>query len=88
MIVPGWDATYEDCVADLVASGKYDKDVVEVFDETNMYVYVEKDKTTHIIFEPYDEKKGVVYNENNSVIIPYEDVENGQYSYCLVLEEK
>lgn len=88
LIVPGWDATYEDCVADLVASGKYDKDVVEVFDETNMYVYVEKDKTTHIIFEPYDEKKGVVYNENNSVIIPYEDVENGQYSYCLVLEEK
>lgn len=88
LIIPGWDATYEDCVADLVASGEYDKDIVEVFDETNMYVYVEKDKTTHIIFEPYDEKKGVVYNENNSVIIPYEQVENGEYSYCLVLEEK
>lgn len=44
----GWDATYEDCVADLVSSGEYN-DNVEVYDETNMYVYVEKDKTTHLI---------------------------------------
>lgn len=43
LIVPGWDATYEDCVADLVSSGEYN-DKVEVYDETNMYVYVEKDK--------------------------------------------
>lgn len=56
LIVPGWDATYEDCVADLVSSGEYN-DKVEVYDETNMYVYVEKDKTTHLIFEPYDKKK-------------------------------
>lgn len=87
LIVPGWDTTYEDCVADLVASGEYN-DNVEVYDETNMYVYVEKDKTTHLIFEPYDEKKGVVYTDDNSVTIPYEDVENGEYSYCLVLKEK
>lgn len=43
LIVPGWDATYEDCVADLIESGEYN-DNVEVYDETNMYVYVEKDK--------------------------------------------
>ena len=50
--------------------------------------YVEKDKTTHLIFEPYDEKKGIVYTDDNSIIIPYEQVENGEYSYCLVLKEK
>lgn len=87
LIVPGWDITYEDCVADLVSSGEYN-DNVEVYDETNMYVYVEKDKTTHLIFEPYDEKKGIVYTDDNSIIIPYEQVENGEYSYCLVLKEK
>lgn len=87
LIVPGWDATYEDCVADLIESGEYN-DNVEVYDETNMYVYVEKDKTTHLIFEPYDEKKGIVYTDDNSIIIPYEQVENGEYSYCLVLKEK
>lgn len=87
LIVPGWDATYEDCVADLVSSGEYN-DKVEVYDETNMYVYVEKDKTTHLIFEPYDEKKGIVYTDDNSIIIPYEQVENGEYSYCFVLREK
>lgn len=87
LIVPGWDATYEDCVADLIESGEYN-DKVEVYDETNMYVYVEKDKTTHLIFEPYDEKKGIVYTDDNSIIIPYEQVENGEYSYCLVLKEK
>lgn len=87
LIVPGWDATYEDCVADLVSSGEYN-DNVEVYDETNMYVYIEKDKTTHLIFEPYDEKKGIVYTDDNSIIIPYEQVENGEYSYCLVLKEK
>jgi len=43
LIVPGWDATYEDCVADLIESGEYN-DNVEVYDETNMYVYVEKTK--------------------------------------------
>lgn len=43
LIVPGRDATYEDCVADLIESGEYN-DNVEVYDETNMYVYVEKDK--------------------------------------------
>jgi len=53
-----------------------------------MYVYVEKDKTTHLIFEPYDEKKGIVYTDDNSIIIPYEQVENGEYSYCLVVKEK
>lgn len=87
LIVPGWDATYEDCVADLVSSGEYN-DNVEVYDETNMYVYVEKDKTTHLIFEPYDEKKGVVYTKDDSIIIPYSDVENGYYDYCLILREK
>lgn len=87
LIIPGWDTTYEDCVADLVSSGEYN-DNVEVYDETNMYVYVEKDKTTHLIFEPYDEKKGIVYTDDNSIIIPYEQVENGEYSYCLVLKEK
>lgn len=87
LIVPGWDATYEDCVADLVSSGEYN-DNVEVYDETNMYVYVEKDKTTHLIFEPYDEKKGVVYTKDDSIIIPYSDIENGYYNYCLILREK
>ena len=87
LIVPGWDATYEDCVADLVSSGEYN-DKVEVYDETNMYVYVEKDKTTHLIFEPYDKKKGIVYTKNDSIIIPYSDVENGYYDYCLILREK
>ena len=87
LIIPGWDTTYEDCVADLIESGEYN-DNVEVYDETNMYVYVEKDKTTHLIFEPYDEKKGIVYTDDNSIIIPYEQVENGEYSYCLVLKEK
>lgn len=87
LIVPGWDATYEDCVADLIESGEYN-DKVEVYDETNMYVYVKKDKTTHLIFEPYDEKQGIVYTDDNSIIIPYEQVENGEYSYCLVLREK
>ena len=87
LIVPGWDATYEDCVADLVSSGEYN-DKVEVYDETNMYVYVEKDKTTHLIFEPYDEKKGIVYTDDNSIIIPYSDIENGYYNYCLILREK
>ena len=87
LIVPGWDATYEDCVADLIESGEYN-DNVEVYDETNMYVYVEKDKTTHLIFKPYDEKKGIVYTDDNSIIIPYEQVENGAYSYCLILREK
>ena len=87
LIVPGWDATYEDCVADLVSSGEYN-DNVEVYDETNMYVYVEKDKTTHLIFEPYDEKKGIVYTKDDSIIIPYSDVENGYYNYCLILREK
>nr|WP_296168104.1 M56 family metallopeptidase [uncultured Ruminococcus sp.] len=87
LIVPGWDATYEDCVADLIESGEYN-DNVEVYDETNMYVYVEKDKTSHLIFKPYDEKKGIVYTDDNSIIIPYEQVENGEYSYCLVLREK
>lgn len=43
LIIPGWDTTYEDCVADLIESGEYN-DNVEVYDETNMYVYVEKDK--------------------------------------------
>lgn len=87
LIVPGWDTTYEDCVADLVSSGEYN-DNVEVYDETNMYVYVEKDKTTHLIFEPYDEKKGVVYTKDDSIIIPYSDIENGYYNYCLILREK
>lgn len=87
LIVPGWDATYEDCVADLVSSGEYN-DKVEVYDETNMYVYVEKDKTTHLIFEPYDKKKGIVYTKNDSIIIPYSEVENGYYDYCLILREK
>lgn len=87
LIVPGWDTTYEDCVADLIESGKYN-DNVEVYDETNMYVYVEKDKTTHLIFEPYDEKKGVVYTKDDSIIIPYSDIENGYYNYCLILREK
>ena len=36
LIVPGWDATYEDCVADLIESGEYN-DNVEVYDE-NKYV--------------------------------------------------
>ena len=87
LIVPGWDTTYEDCVADLVSSGEYN-DNVEVYDETNMYVYVEKDKTTHLIFEPYDKKKGVVYTKDDSIIIPYSDIENGYYNYCLILREK
>lgn len=87
LIVPGWDTTYEDCVADLIESGEYN-DNVEVYDETNMYVYVEKDKTTHLIFEPYDEKKGVVYTKEDSIIIPYSDVENGCYNYCLILREE
>lgn len=78
---------YEDCVADLVSSGEYN-DKVEVYDETNMYVYVEKDKTTHLIFEPYDKKKGIVYTKNDSIIIPYSEVENGYYDYCLILREK
>ncbi len=57
LIVPGWDATYEDCVADLIESGEYN-DNVEVYDETNMYVYVEKDKNhSPHFFEPYDEKE-------------------------------
>jgi len=86
LIVPGWDATYEDCVADLVSSGEYN-DSVKVYDETNMYVYVEKDKTTHLIFKPYDEKKGVVYTKDDSIIIPYSDVENDYYNYCLILRE-
>lgn len=87
LIVPGWDATYEDCVADLIESGEYN-DNVKVYDETNMYVYVEKDKTTHLIFKPYDKKKGVVYTKDDSIIIPYSDVENGCYNYCLILREK
>lgn len=87
LIVPGWDATYEDCVADLVSSGEYN-DNVKVYDETNMYVYVEKDKTTHLIFKPYNKKKGVVYTKDDSIIIPYSDVENGCYKYCLILREK
>ena len=87
MIVPGWDATYEDCVADLIESGEYNNNV-EVYDETNMYVYVEKDKTTHLIFKPYDKKKGVVYTKDDSIIIPYSDVENGCYNYCLILREE
>ena len=53
LIVPGWDATYEDCVADLVSSGEYN-DKVEVYDETNMYVYVEKANTSPLIFAPND----------------------------------
>lgn len=48
LIVPGWDTTYEDCVADLIESGEYN-DSVKVYDETNMYVYVEEDNTTHLI---------------------------------------
>lgn len=87
LIVPGWDTTYEDCVADLIESGEYN-DSVKVYDETNMYVYVEEDKTTHLIFEPYDEKKGVVYTKEDSIIIPYSDVENGCYNYCLILREE
>ena len=87
LIVPGWDTTYEECVADLIESGEYN-DCVKVYDETNMYVYVEEDNTTHLIFEPYDEKKGIVYTDDNSIIIPYEQVENGEYGYCLVLREK
>lgn len=87
LIVPGWDATYEDCVADLVSSGEYN-DNVEVYDGTNMYVYVEKDKTTHLIFKPYDKKKGVVYTKDDSIIIPYSDIEDGCYNYCLILREK
>lgn len=87
LIVPGWDATYEDCVADLIESGEYNNNV-EVYDETNMYVYVEKDKTTHLIFKPYDKKKGVVYTKDDSIIIPYSDVENGCYNYCLILREE
>ncbi len=87
LIVPGWDTTYEDCVADLIESGEYN-DNVEVYDETNMYVYVEKDKTTHLIFKPYDKKKGVVYTKDDSIIIPYSDVENGSYNYCLILREE
>lgn len=87
LIVPGWDTTYEDCVADLIESGEYN-DNVEVYDETNMYVYVEKNKTTHLIFEPYDEKKGVVYTKDDSIIIPYSDTEDGYYDYCLILREK
>ena len=87
LIVPGWDATYEDCVADLIKSGEYN-DNVEVYDETNMYAYVEKDKTTHLIFEPYDEKKGVVYTKDDSIIISYSDIENGYYNYCIILREK
>lgn len=86
LIVPGWDTTYEDCVADLIESGEYN-DSVKVYDETNMYVYVEEDKTTHLIFEPYDEKKGIVYTKDDSIIIPYSDVENGYYNYCLILRE-
>ena len=53
-----------------------------------MYVYVEKDKTTHLIFEPYDKKKGVVYTKDDSIIIPYSDIEKGNYNYCLILREK
>ncbi len=87
LIVPGWAVTEEECVADLVSSGEYNNNV-EVYDETNMYVYVEKDKTTHLIFEPYDEKKGVVYTKDNSIIIPYSDIEDGYYDYCLILKEK
>lgn len=41
-----------------------------------------------LIFEPYDKKKGIVYTKNDSIIIPYSEVENGYYDYCLILREK
>lgn len=87
LIVPAWNPTYEECVADIVENGK-DDDNVKVYEDSEMYVYIEKDKTCHLVFEPYDKKKGVVITDENSVIIPYSDIKDGYYDYCLILKEE
>lgn len=84
IIQPGWYPTEADYYMPDEALGT----ITPLDEQDDMYVYVKKDGTYILVFEPYDEEKGVVLTEDNTYIIPKEDIENGYYKTYKFIEEK
>lgn len=84
IIQPGWVPVGTDYYMPDEAPGT----ITPLDEQEDMYVYVKKDGTYILVFEPYDEEKGVVLTEDNTFIIPKEHIENGYYCDYKFVEEK